>query len=124
MLLIQVIVLVRIRYDWNFGFLTNSNLDMDCDGLKKSLLTDTDGSLFEQPTTVFSQAEYLWSKSLTHFSLLVFYSFYSGDQSHGVGDYRIPSIALSNLTGHKININASYPYRGRSRSSNCIYQSS
>jgi hypothetical protein len=33
---------------------------MDCDGLKKSLLTDTDGSFFGQPSTVFSEAEYLW----------------------------------------------------------------
>lgn len=36
--------------------------DMDCDGLKKALLTDTDGTLLGQPSTVFSQAEYLWGK--------------------------------------------------------------
>lgn len=34
--------------------------DMDCDGLKKSLITDTDGSLFGSPASVFSQAESLW----------------------------------------------------------------
>ena len=33
---------------------------MDCDGLKKNLLIDIDGTLFGQAATVFSQAEYLW----------------------------------------------------------------
>jgi hypothetical protein len=33
---------------------------MDCDGLKKDLFTDTDGSFFGLPSSVFSQAEYLW----------------------------------------------------------------
>ena len=36
---------------------------MDCDGLKKDLLTDLDGTLFGQPSNVFSQAEYLWGNS-------------------------------------------------------------
>ncbi|CAF4249716.1 unnamed protein product, partial [Rotaria sp. Silwood2] len=83
------------------------NPNMDCDGLKKNLLIDTDGTLFGQPASVFSQAEYLW-----------------GDQQHGVGDYRIPLVALANLTGHMININTLYPNRGISRASTCIYQSS
>ncbi|CAF1015901.1 unnamed protein product [Rotaria sp. Silwood1] len=82
-------------------------VDMDCDGLKKNLLIDTDGTLFGQPTSVFSQAEYLW-----------------GDQQHGVGDYRIPSVALANLTGHMININTLYPNRGISRAPTCIYRTS
>lgn len=34
--------------------------DMDCDGLKKDLIIDTDGSLFGEPASVFSQAEALW----------------------------------------------------------------
>jgi hypothetical protein len=34
--------------------------DMDCDGLKKDLIIDTDGSLFNSSTSVFSQAEALW----------------------------------------------------------------
>jgi hypothetical protein len=33
---------------------------MDCDGLKKDLLTDLDGSLFGVPASIFSQAEYDW----------------------------------------------------------------
>lgn len=35
-------------------------VDMDCDGLKKDLIIDTDGSLFGQPASVFSHAEALW----------------------------------------------------------------
>ncbi|CAF0853204.1 unnamed protein product [Didymodactylos carnosus] len=81
-------------------------VDMDCDGLKKDLLIDFDGSLLGTPGVVFSQAEYDW-----------------GDQAHGVGDYRIPSAALSSLTGQMININLTYPYRGISRGPTCQYNS-
>ena len=35
---------------------------MDCDALKKAVLIDTDGTLFGQPGSVISQAEYLWGK--------------------------------------------------------------
>ena len=50
--------------------------------------------------------------------------FCSANQAHGVGDYRIPSAALANLTGNLININISYPGRGISRASSCVYQAS
>lgn len=39
-------------------------VDMDCDGLKKALLIDQDGSLFDWPGSAISQAEYLWGKSI------------------------------------------------------------
>ena len=106
MLLIQVIVLVRNDRDF-FIFKFHYFKDMDCDGLKKALLTDTDGSFLGQPSSVYSQAEYLW-----------------GNQAHGVGDYRIPKVALANSAGLQININLTYPYRGISRSSSCTYQTS
>lgn len=35
-------------------------LDMDCDGLKKSLLIDIDGSLFGYVGTVVSRADVNW----------------------------------------------------------------
>ncbi|CAF4664414.1 unnamed protein product, partial [Rotaria magnacalcarata] len=44
---------------------------MDCDGLKKALFIDTDGTIFGYRGSGFSQADYLW-----------------GDQQHGVGDFR------------------------------------
>lgn len=47
----------------------------------------------------------------------------SGNQQHGVGDYRIPRVALSNLTGHRINISQFYPYRGISRTNSCSLRS-
>lgn len=37
-------------------------VDMDCDGLKKALLVDQDGSLFDWPGSAISQAEYLWGR--------------------------------------------------------------
>lgn len=48
-------------------------VDMDCDGLKKNLLIDTDGTLFGEPTSVFSQAEYLWGNLI--FSKVFFLNF-------------------------------------------------
>ncbi|CAF5015148.1 unnamed protein product, partial [Rotaria magnacalcarata] len=43
----------------NLGAVNPSDcVDMDCDGLKKSLLIDIDGTFFGQPSTAFSQAEY------------------------------------------------------------------
>ncbi|CAF5126945.1 unnamed protein product, partial [Rotaria magnacalcarata] len=47
-----------------------------------------------------------------------------GDQAHGVGDYRIPTVALASANGTLININISYPYRGISRGPTCTYQPS
>ncbi len=47
---------------------------------------------------------------------------FQGNQQHGVGDYRIPQVALANRTGHQMNVNLSYPGRGISRSSSCLYQ--
>ena len=38
-------------------------IDMDCDGLKKNLLTDTDGSLVGHPASIVSHAESLWGMS-------------------------------------------------------------
>ncbi|CAF4600949.1 unnamed protein product, partial [Rotaria socialis] len=77
-------------------------VDMDCDGLKKDLITDTDGSLFGQPSSIFSDSEALW-----------------GSQQHGIGDFRIPRVALTSLTGLQININLTHPYRGISRTNSC-----
>ncbi|CAF4657274.1 unnamed protein product [Rotaria sp. Silwood1] len=92
----------------NLGVVNPSRCgDMDCDGLKKNLIIDTDGSLFGQPASVFSQSEVFW-----------------GSQEHGTGDFRIPREALTNLTGQRININLTYPYRGISRTNSCSLQSS
>lgn len=36
--------------------------DIDCDGLKRNLIIDTDGTLFGLRTSVFSRSEALWGK--------------------------------------------------------------
>jgi hypothetical protein len=61
MLSIQVIVLVSLFSDNKIDlFLDITEIDMDCDGLKKNLLIDTDGTLVGQPSSIFSQADYDW----------------------------------------------------------------
>lgn len=47
---------------------------------------------------------------------------HSGNQQHGVGDFRIPRVVLANLTGQMININLTYPSRGIARAPTCTYQ--
>ncbi len=44
---------------------------MDCDAMKKNLLTDKDGSFLGSPGTVISQSEFEW-----------------GSQKRGLGDFR------------------------------------
>ena len=83
-------------------------LDMDCDGMKKNLLTDIDGSFLNSPGTVISQSEYEW-----------------GSQARGLGDFRIPALALADSQGHQISLSALYKYPGIVRDENlCSYRSS
>lgn len=70
-------------------------MDMDCDGLKKNLLTDTDGSFLGSPGTVISESEWDW-----------------GSQQRGVGDFRIPKEALANDDGTMMNLSMAYKYKG------------
>jgi hypothetical protein len=80
-------------------------VDMDCDGLKKNLLTDFDGTFLNYPGSVISQSEYGW-----------------GLQSRGLGDFRIPQLALSSLDGHQLSPSSIYSYPGIVRDENlCNY---
>ncbi|CAF2125989.1 unnamed protein product [Rotaria magnacalcarata] len=47
-----------------------------------------------------------------------------GGQAHGVGDFRIPTVALSDSNGQIISISGPYPGRGIDRSPACVYQPS
>ena len=81
-------------------------VDMDCDGLKKNLLTDEDGSFLGTPGTVISQSEFGW-----------------GDPLHGLGDSRIPLGALLNSNGSLKNMSLVYKSRGLVRDENaCKYR--
>jgi hypothetical protein len=54
---------------------------MDCDGKKKSIVKDLDGSFVGggRPATLLPDSAYEWD----------------GDRSRGLGDYRIPRAALT-----------------------------
>ena len=52
----------------------NTCVDMSCDGKKKLLIKDLDGSFFGTPSNYIPESEYE----------------YNGDPRHGFGDYRIP----------------------------------
>lgn len=82
-------------------------VDMDCDGLKKNLCSDLDGSFLGSPGHVFSQSEFDW-----------------GSQQRGLGDFRLPKEMLAAPNGSFIPPNQIYKYRGIVRDESlCKYQS-
>ncbi|XP_033493349.2 PKHD1 like 1, tandem duplicate 1 [Epinephelus lanceolatus] len=82
-------------------------VDMDCDGKKKTMLKDLDGSFLGTVGTVVPQSEYEWG----------------GDPRRGLGDYRIPPVMLTYLNGSRIPVNQIAPHKGVIRE-NCTYMSS
>ncbi|XP_063041153.1 fibrocystin-L-like [Engraulis encrasicolus] len=80
-------------------------VDMDCDAKKKSLLRDEDGSFLGAKGFVVPHAEYEWD----------------GDARHGVGDYRIPKVMLTNPDGSRIPVDDIAPRKGIIRDSSCVY---
>ncbi|XP_041477742.1 fibrocystin-L-like isoform X1 [Lytechinus variegatus] len=72
-------------------------VDMDCDGMKKTLVRDLDGSMLGAVGTVAPDSAFEWD----------------GDPRRGLGDYRIPRMALTDpATGNRININDKAPNKG------------
>ncbi|XP_048777455.2 fibrocystin-L-like isoform X3 [Ostrea edulis] len=80
-------------------------VDMDCDGHKKCLVKDTDGSLFGSPTTIVPQAEFEWD----------------GDPRRGLGDYRIPKPILTAPGGAVLTVEQVAKYKGVLRDDTCTY---
>ncbi|XP_051879473.1 PKHD1 like 1, tandem duplicate 1 [Pristis pectinata] len=80
-------------------------VDMDCDGKKKTLLKDLDGSFLGRVGAVVPQSEYEWN----------------GDKRRGLGDYRIPKVLLTSLNGSRIPVSQVAPYKGIIRDSTCTY---
>ena len=64
---------------------TSQCVDMDCDGKKICFIVDKDGSFLGTPGTIIPNASYEWN----------------GDTVHGLGDYRIPSVQMTNMDGSK-----------------------
>ena len=79
-------------------------VDMDCDGFKKILIRDVDGSFTGSTglNTLISQSEFEWG----------------GDPRRGLGDYRIPKTMLATPTGSKIDPDVLYPNKGIYRGPN------
>ena len=72
---------------------------MDCDGMKKVLLKDLDGSFLENGISgaVIPQSEFEWD----------------GDRRRGLGDYRIPKVMLTDLDGTRISVESIAPDKGK-----------
>ena len=85
----------------NLGVINPSDcVDMDCDGLKKNLISDTDGSFLGSPGAIISQSEFEWGIN----------------GPRGLGDFRIPSIMLSYPNGSLMNMRQVYDIPGKSAS--------
>ena len=84
-------------------------VDMDCDGLKKILIRDVDGSFTKTNnfTTLISRAEFEWD----------------GDRRRGLGDYRIPRPMLAEPDGSFIDPDTIYPNKGiyRGQTGDCMF---
>ncbi len=70
-------------------------VDMHCDGMKKNLITDVDGSFLGSPGAVISQSEFGW-----------------GSQKRGLGDFRIPKEMLAYPNGSFNEPSNIYKYPG------------
>ena len=79
---------------------------MDCDALKKVIISDKDGTYFGSVGVAVSQSEFEWN----------------GDRARGLGDYRIPKEALADSNGRLRNISDVYKYTGGVRDESlCTY---
>ena len=85
-------------------------VDMHCDGLKKALLIDTDGSVIgnDKPGTIISDSSYEWEK----------------DPSAGLGYYRIPLTMVTEVNGDKIEYEDKMPKLGIVRNDQCVWMES
>ena len=68
---------------------------MDCDGLKKVIVEDLDGTLLGTKGTVIPESEWEWEWPGGEANV---------DRRRGLGDYRIPKVLLTDLNGKRIQI--------------------
>lgn len=69
---------------------------MDCDGLKKALFKDLDGTFLGHVGSVIPQSEFEWN----------------GDDRRGLGDYRIPKEMVTDENGNRIPYDTLAPNKG------------
>ena len=77
---------------------------MDCDGLKKMIVEDLDGTfLGTKGTTVLPESEWQWDWPGGEPNV---------DRRRGLGDYRIPKPMLTDLSGNRIPVESIAHDRG------------
>ncbi|XP_052060298.1 fibrocystin-L-like isoform X3 [Mytilus californianus] len=81
-------------------------VDMTCDGHRKALIKDSDGSFLGAAGDALSQAEYQWD----------------GDARYGLGDYRIPKPMLTYPDGTRGDYDVIAKYKGIIRDDTCQYK--
>ena len=83
----------------NVGWINPSDcVDMDCDGPKKAMITDTDGSFSETG----SRHTYMGFSELD----------YGINGPRGLGNFRIPAVMITDLSGNAIDIESWAPNKG------------
>ena len=84
-------------------------VDMDCDGLKKILIRDQDGSFTGRTGlhTMVSRSEIGWGVTFP---------------DRGVSDLRIPRTMVANVDGTKKDIDATFPNKGIYRGTTCDWK--
>ena len=72
-------------------------VDMECDGKKKMLLEDLDGTFLGTNGSVISESEAFWG----------------GDPRRGLGDYRVPKAMQTSIDGNRIALSTLAPHKGK-----------
>ncbi|XP_045210443.2 fibrocystin-L-like isoform X2 [Mercenaria mercenaria] len=90
----------------NVGKINSADcVDMDCDGQKKALFKDLDGTFLGFVGSVIPNSAYEWD----------------GDPRRGLGDYRIPKTMLTDKNGDRIPVDTIAPHKGIIGNENCTY---
>ena len=81
--------------------------DFDCDGMKKALIMDTDGSIAGDLTsgTIIPDSAFEWD----------------GNPARGLGYYRVPKPMVTTLEGNRIEYEDKMPNKGIYRDNSCVY---
>ena len=82
-------------------------VDMHCDGLKKALLIDTDGSVIgdDLPGTIIADSAFEWE----------------GNPTAGLGYFRVPKTMITTVEGDKIEFADKMPNQGIVRNEQCAW---
>ena len=79
-------------------------VDMECDGMKKALFKDLDGTFLGHVGAVIPESEFEWDEN----------------PSRGLGDYRIPKEMVTDSDGNRIPYEDIAPEKGITRKLLCI----